>query len=338
MTNRKVDSIVFDLDKSIIYTESSSVKELYRSGILEDSKFFPAQSRIYYFDLASSRPAPKDKIQVEGVSSMWGSLRPFAREFLRFCFKRFKRVIVFTAGTADYAIPICDYLFRGIQKPYMIWSRGHCVRVQEKAKDVDKRLVDIGYYPSLSVSDDSEDYEHMNSKFLDKVASAVSEIEGDDSITKDQFIIVEDNYHSFISNDYHNAFLIPAYESSSKSDPFAKPGSPGYSPARQKLLNNNSSSSQDGTYEDEVESGIRDDEPEEEEDEEQDADDERSSRRTSLKAIPLNPDVKGIPIRTNAKYNWLLYPDDTLSRLQNFIEENPNFTAEEYTKGWNKMN
>ena len=327
MTNHKVDSIVLDLDKNIIFTESSSVKELYRSGILEDSKFFPAQSRIYYFDLASSRPAPKDKVQVEGVSSMWGSLRPFAREFLRFCFKRFKRVIVFTAGTADYAIPICDYLFRGIQKPYMIWSRGHCVRIQEKAKDVDRRLVDLGYYPSLSVSDDSDDYEHMNSKFLDKVANAVSEIEGDDSITKDQFIIVEDNYHSFITHDYHNAFLIPAYESSSKSDPTAKPGSPGYSPARQKLLNNNFS--QDGTYQDEVE---------EEDHEEEEEDDDRSSRKISLKDIPLIPDSKGIPIRKNAKYNWLLYPDDTLSRLQTFIEENPNFTAREYTEGWNKLN
>jgi hypothetical protein len=173
----------------------------------------------------------------------------------------------------------------------------------------------------------------MNAKFLDKVANAVSEIEGNDSITKEQFIILEDNYHSFITNDYHNAFLIPAYESSSKSDPTAKPGSPGYSPARQKLLNTNSSF-HEGTspYEENEE-----EDDEEDENDEEEIDNDRSSRKTSLRNIPLNPEVKGITVRKNAKYNWLLYPDDTLSRLQMFIEENPNFTAREYTEGWNKL-
>lgn len=335
MENYNVENVVLDLDKNLIMTESSSVAELYRSGILEDSKFFPAQKRIYYFDLASSHPSPKDKLQAEGVSSMWGSLRPYAREFMEFCFRRFKRVIVFTAGTADYAIPICDFLFRGISKPYMIWARGHCIRIKEKAVAVDRRLVDLGYYPTLSVPDDTEDYEHMNAKLLDKVARAVAEVENDYSISKDQFVIVEDNYHSFITNDYHNAFLIPAYESSSKSDPTAKPGSPGYSPARQKLLNNNSNDKEKGF-------GSNPEDEEEEYEEGEDTEDsyeyDKDKKSKTLNDIPLNPNPSSIPLRKNAKYNWLLYPDDTLVRLQKFIEENPTFTAKEYTEGWNKLN
>jgi hypothetical protein len=318
-----VDSIVFDLDKTLIYTSSSSVAELYRSGILEDPKFFPAQKRIYYFDLPSSRPGKADKVQVEGVTSMWGTLRPYAREFLEFCFRRFKRVIVFTAGTADYAIPICDVLFRGISKPYMIWARGHCIRVREKAKDVDRRLVDLGYYPSLSIPDDSEEFEYMNAKLLDRVARVVAEVEDDRSITKDQFIIVEDNYHSFITHDFQNAFLIPAYESSSKADPTALPGSPGYSPARQKLLN----SEQGGAVDDE-----------EDEEDEEEGDGAVNDKRRSLLDIHLVQNPQPTRLRRNAKYSWLLYPDNTLQRLQKFIEDFPHHDAKMYTDGWNALN
>jgi hypothetical protein len=318
-----VDSIVFDLDKTLIYTSSSSVSELHQSGILEDPKFFPVQKRVYYFDLPSSRPSKGDKPNVEGVTSMWGTLRPYAREFLEFCFKRFKRVIVFTAGTADYAIPICDVLFRGISKPYMIWARGHCLRVREKARDVDKRLVDLGYYPSLSVSPDSEEFEYMNAKLLDRVAQAVAEVEDDYTITKNQFIIVEDNYHSFITHDFHNAFLIPAYESSSKSDPTALPGSPGYSPARQKLLSN---------------AGVEDGEDDDEDDFEEPGDGDHGYKGRSLVDIPIKQTPPPTRLRKNAKYSWLLYPDNTLQRLQRFIEDFPDYDAKMYTDGWNNMN
>jgi hypothetical protein len=319
MTTYPVDSIVFDLDKTLIYTASSSVGELYRSGIMEDPKFFPMQSRVYYFNLPATYREKKRPLDPDGVSGMWGTMRPYAREFLEFCFKRFKRVIVFTAGTADYAIPICDVLFRGIAKPYMIWARGHCIRIKERASVVDQRLVDLGYYPSLSVPPDSEEMEHMNAKSLEHMAKIVSELEDDPTITKDQFMIVEDNYHSFITHDYHNAFLIPAYESSVKSDPTAKPGSPGYSPARQKLLQNQVELEDDETLY-----------PEEDEDD--------GTHITSLLNHPININPGPIPIRKNTLYNWLLYDDETLKKLQTFIDINPTFTAKEYTETWNSMN
>jgi hypothetical protein len=249
---------------------------------------------------------------------MWGTMRPHAREFLEYCFKRFKRVIVFTAGTADYAIPICDVLFRGISKPYMIWARGHCIQIKERANAVDQRLVNLGFYPTLSVSPDSEEMEHMNAKSLERMAKIVSELENDSNITKDQFILVEDNYHSFITHDYHNAFLIPAYESSVKSDLTAKPGSPGYSPARQKLVNEQPEILDAGDTEITVE--------------------EEVSNNYFLREYPPLSAPPPISIRKNTIYNWLLYPDPTLKKLQEFIEKNPEYTAKEYTMEWNSLN
>lgn len=306
-----VDSIVFDLDKTLIYTFTSSAKEMYRSGILEDPNFFAASARIYAFDLPNNpNPSPQSQ-KPDSISSMWGSMRPRAREFLRFCFKRFKRVIVFTAGTAEYAVAISKVLFQGIGRPYMIWSRGHCIQVGEKAVGVDRRLVDLSYYSSRAVEDESEDMEYMNAKCLTRLAKVVSEMENDDQVTKDSFMIVEDNYHSFITRDPLNAFFVSPYQSSHRAEISNIPGTPGYSPDR---LQNKSSEEND--Y-------VDDSDSEEEE--------------TGPETLHISSIPRERRRRKTTAYNWLLYPEDTLSKLQTFISEHPDYTAEEYTRGWNSI-
>lgn len=311
-----VDSIVFDLDKTLIYTFSSSTRDMYRSGILEDPRFFVAAGRIYHFELPNNPVKnPENTPAPDSSSGMWGTMRPGARDFLRFCFKRFKRVIVFTAGTAEYAVAISKVLFQGIGKPYMIWSRGHCVQVSESALEVDKRLVDLNYYSSRAVQDESEEMEHMNAKDLSHLAKVVGLLEKNESITKDQFIIVEDNYHSFITRDPLNAFFVSPYQSSHKADISNVPGTPGYSPTRLQTP------------------PVAEDSGEEEDDEE---DEELSmNTREVSEEFEMYPRLK--KRRNTSMYNWLLYPDDTLERLKKFISANPDFTAEQYTRGWNSI-
>lgn len=310
-----VDSIVFDLDKTLIYTFTSSTKEMYRSGILEDPRFFAAASRIYYFDLPNNPAKHPENGTLDSVSSMWGSMRPGARDFLRFCFKRFKRVIVFTAGTAEYAVAISKVLFQGIGKPYMIWSRGHCIQVGERAVEVDKRLVDLEYYSSRTIQDDSEEMEYMNAKDLNRLAKMVGTLEADDTVHKDQFMIVEDNYHSFITRDPLNAFFLSPYQSSHRAEISNVPGTPGYSPNRLQTP---------ATQPETVEG------KEEEEEEEAEIDD--SSQTLAISSVPRQRRA----VNTSA-YNWMLYPEDTLEKLKIFISKNPDYTAEQYTRGWNSI-
>lgn len=319
-----MDSIVFDLDKTLIFTSSSTVQSLHASGIMEDPRFFPAQSRIYYFDLPGRvSKNPNGQIQFgDSVSRMWGSIRPYGREFLKFCFRRFKRVIVWTAGTAEYAVAICDALFRGIGKPYMIWSRGHCVLLSEPAVDVDKRLVEKGFYSSRGVDDSSREIEYMNAKPLQNMVDYIRIIENDPSVNKDTFMIVEDNYHSFISRDSENAFFIPPYQSSTKSDINSIPGTPGYSPNRQKVAKN-----------EELSAPV----DEEESDEEDGSTEARPEREYNIKIdINSKPHIPN-PSRNTSKYNWLLLPDNTLSELQNLIESNPETSASDLTNMWNNI-
>lgn len=319
-----MDSIVFDLDKTLIFTSSSTVQSLYASGIMEDPRFFPAQSRIYYFDLPGRvSKKPNGQIQSgDSVSRMWGSIRPYGRDFLKFCFRRFKRVIVWTAGTAEYAVAICDALFRGIGKPYMIWSRGHCVLLSEPAVEVDKRLVEKGFYDSRGVDDSSRELEYMNAKPLQNMVEYIRIIENDPNVNKDTFMIVEDNYHSFISKDSENAFLISPYQSSTKSDINAIPGTPGYSPNRQK-----------GVQNEEASESI----DEEEEEEDDGSTEAKAEREYNIKLEPNSKTPIPNPSRNTVKYNWLLLPDETLVKLQNLIETKPNATASELTILWNNM-
>lgn len=308
-----VDTIVFDLDKTLIFTSSSPMSKLAKSGVLEDSRFIEAQSRIYYFDL----PGKVGRINVgewggDTVSRMWGVIRPGGKEFLKYCFRRFKRVIVWTAGTAEYAIAICNALFRGIHKPYMIWSRGHCVRIEESAVEVDKRLHEMRFYKERAVDDSSKEMESMNAKPLEKIAAAVREMENDQSVSKDSFIIIEDNYHSFITRDYHNAIFVNPFQSSVSSDMNNIPGTPGYTPGR--LSVNMHEVEDDG-----------------EEDLEVSATEDHKTQLNQSK--PTRIPIQG---RDTRAFEWLMDKDRTLTDLETMFTEHAYETAEQLTLRWNK--
>lgn len=310
-----VDSIVFDLDKTLIFTSSAPLSKLVGSGVMEDSRFIEAQSRIYYFDL----PGKPGRISVgewEGdtVSRMWGVIRPYGKKFLKYCFKRFKRVIVWTAGTAEYAVAICNALFRGIHKPYMIWSRGHCVRISESAVEVDKRLHELGFFQERGVEDESKDTESMNAKPLEKMVEAIRIIEDNTEISKDSFMIVEDNYHSFITRDYHNAIFVTPFQSSMSSDMNNIPGTPGYTPGR--LAANIHEVEDDG--EEDLEVSVTED-----------------HKAILSQSKPVKIPVPGRDLRA---FEWLLAKDITLEKLENMFTEYPDETSEQLTLRWNRLN
>jgi hypothetical protein len=183
--------------------------------------------------------------------------------------------------------------------------------VGEKAADVDRRLVELSYYSERNVEDDSEEIEFMNAKCLAKLAQTVAQLENNNSITKDQFILVEDNYHSFITRDPLNAFFLSPYQSSNKAEISNIPGTPGYSP---RLVQ---SSPSDG------------------EDEEEDID--KYESRGGGKSPALTTAFSERRRRNISMHNWLQYDDDTLDKLKKFIEAHPEYTAEQYTRGWNSI-
>ncbi len=130
-------AIVLDLDETLIHTFDStdSAKTL---RLLTDPRHIEIRKECYILDFYDAR---EDK-----QYHMWGIRRPYLDEFLDFCFNKFGLVIVWTAGSADYADAIVNAIFN--TAPHLIFSREHC---REFRGNIVKPLKDLfDYEPKLS--------------------------------------------------------------------------------------------------------------------------------------------------------------------------------------------
>lgn len=382
-TTPPVRYIVFDLDKTVIFTfERTSMETFAKSRILGDSFFFPVQDSLYMLELELDQDKGKH-IHLEGgmrynttdsVEHMFGCVRPHAREFLKFCFQHFDAVIVWTAGIASYAIAICEALFKGMPKPHVIWSRGHCILQTSSMARISKDLIKEGQgiYPYIgrehpeydniadmaSVPEKESDIITVNAKPLEFMARFLSDnadLFDNKELFKgakaDNFMIVEDNYQSFIIKDTHRAFFIPAYEDprpNSKSNPDEnKLGTPGYSPFKNNKQRSVFETEQEyhdfiagcldlpvdadyiNEYITERFKYIRDKDK-------QLPDTDEAPYSTNNLTYPIHKNVDEC-LHYRLSFNWLLRDDQTLPRLRDMLERNPNKTAKFLSNEWNRL-
>lgn len=109
--------IVLDIDETCVHTEDRLSPPDFSSWNPSDVKQLDGR----YYDL-----------QFNDGARFWGVVRPGLREFLRFCFSYFDKVIVWSAGTHDYVQMICDRIFEGIQQPHQMRTRGNCYDDQKE--------------------------------------------------------------------------------------------------------------------------------------------------------------------------------------------------------------
>lgn len=118
-------AIVLDLDSTLVYTYSKEPKEG-SLDFLKDPKYLKLRNRIYHKKIKIFDRNPdgsiKDPENYEEYE-FWGSQRPNVQEFLCFCYKCFKYVIVWSAGHYDYVHTIVDELFKNLPfRPDLIYT------------------------------------------------------------------------------------------------------------------------------------------------------------------------------------------------------------------------
>ena len=113
--------IVLDLDETLVHTydDLSSLKQL---KIFSDPNLIDLRRRSYHLVIDDA-----GKRGVGEKTELWGILRPHVKEFLSFCFKYFKLVIVWSAGQTKYVEAIVKILFRDLEMPHLVYSSPHCV-------------------------------------------------------------------------------------------------------------------------------------------------------------------------------------------------------------------
>lgn len=125
-------NIILDLDETLIKTvnyehENKLIKEIY-------DKYPQLRYRLYNFKMNSSDTERATGNYIE----LCGIIRPYAREFLKYCFKHFKTVSVWSAGTPEYVNNIVNILFNGISYPTIVFDRTKCNK-----EDYTKPIVNI---------------------------------------------------------------------------------------------------------------------------------------------------------------------------------------------------
>lgn len=110
-------TIVIDLDSTLLYTPSSDEGSSYVKT-LKNPLYHNLKNRVYHFTLYHS-----DKIGRGKNEDYWGVVRPGTYEFLEFCFRYFRNVIIWSAGTEDYVRNIVKYIFRNLPYPDDVLSR-----------------------------------------------------------------------------------------------------------------------------------------------------------------------------------------------------------------------
>lgn len=62
-------------------------------------------------------------VMKKNIEIMWGVLRPWTREFLAFCNRYFNKVIIWSAGMADYVKQAVEILYHDIKQPDYVLSQ-----------------------------------------------------------------------------------------------------------------------------------------------------------------------------------------------------------------------
>lgn len=125
---KKGKNIVLDLDATLIHTQDSSsedMKKLKALKLYSDPKMAHLRHRIYILDLidVDEEETPPG---TGSVCKFVGIFRPYSREFVRYCFRNFDNVVVWSAGLTGYVHQICDYLFPKKDYPVLVLTRPDC--------------------------------------------------------------------------------------------------------------------------------------------------------------------------------------------------------------------
>lgn len=164
--------IVLDLDLTLLKTfDEEDEKKLEENAALVQGDY----SHIIY-RIPQRKSGGKSSLFAAGVK------RPELFQFLLFCHEYFEGVCVWSAGSDLYVKRIVEEVFKGLPKPFMVFSRSHCPTYKQNG--------DKYYY-----------------KPLEKM---ISQQPKGGKMSLENTIILDDTEETFRANK-DNAILIPRY-------------------------------------------------------------------------------------------------------------------------------
>jgi hypothetical protein len=131
-TNKQ--NIVLDLDETLV--QIIDEHEITREEFINRQNKCSIQQRNHFFSF-----------EVDNIDRDWGSgtveffygiVRPNVTPFLNYCFNRFDKVVVWSAGYSRYVEAGVSHVFRNTQMPNYIFARPFCKKIKNKQEITNK--------------------------------------------------------------------------------------------------------------------------------------------------------------------------------------------------------
>lgn len=188
--------IVLDLDQTLIATQDSK-DTLKKLAIFSDPLQMHLRARVYDLTIEDyEKPGSGSRY------TFWGIIRPHVKEFLVFCFKYFKNVIVYSAGKRPYVEAIVDDIFQDLPKPHAVFSYddiivnsvGQVEKPLVKLPDIDPKIKNtMTLHNSFAIDDNPTTFHHNpgNAVLIPAYEPNVLSIEG---VEKDDQALLQLKY------------------------------------------------------------------------------------------------------------------------------------------------
>lgn len=114
--------IVLDLDETLVHS-IDDMEYLHELELLNNPRYLNLRPRLFTLRLDNIMSKPGSGV----VHEMWGTTRPYLKEFLKFCFTYFSQVIVWSAGKPGYVHEVVRKIFKDLRMPDRILTSEDCV-------------------------------------------------------------------------------------------------------------------------------------------------------------------------------------------------------------------
>lgn len=154
---------VFDVDETLVHTylgddnEEHPIQLAEKLGIYNNSKYMDIRNRAIRIGFDDPR-VPRGS---GSTYDCWGIMRPHLKKHLKFAFRYFRKVIIWSAGLKEYVNKITSFINNDNRKFDLVYHRWYCdvvdgVHVKPLAKMINKHP-EIGPIEHMFIIDDRED-------------------------------------------------------------------------------------------------------------------------------------------------------------------------------------
>lgn len=178
---------VLDIDLTLVCTVNDGDDGITHDYLNIYNNYDSLRSQLYSFDLIN-----KDE---GNLMFMWGLRRPYLKEFLAYMRNNYDYVVIWTAGTQDYAYKVLNEALDGMNfAPDLFWTRKDCEDARFEGdlvytKPLSKLSNHFGFSMDNAILIDDQPYSHIANSKQSRIQIPQYDPTVENPITNDTYLL-----------------------------------------------------------------------------------------------------------------------------------------------------